>query len=318
MTTATLLESMRTTDGFLAALRSHGPRVVTVVLALALAAQAAILVTDYFGASDRPLTSAPALTRSGTQARSLDLAAMLNAHLFGKAAADPATSGANAPRTSLSLVLAGVLAQTDPEKGLALVGESAATAKVHAVGDSLPGGVTLHGVYIDRVVLDRAGALESLFLPHQPAPGGLATPAPLAGPALGAADRVRQLIQQDPNALNNLLRWQQVMNREGKMSGVRVYPERNPGAFAKLGLRAGDLITAVNGTSLDDPSRGDEILRSLGSMPEAKVTVMRNGRQTDLMLNLTQALSEAETIVNPEVAPPVEAQPPMPIPRSQP
>ena len=304
---------MRSSEGLLSVLRSHGPHVLSVLLALAIAAQAAVLLTDYFGASDPPLTRATAARRAVTPARALDLAAMLNAHLFGKAAADPASPGANAPATSLALVLAGVLAQTDPEKGLALVGESAATAKVHAVGDMLPGGAKLHGVYIDRVVLERAGVLESLFLPHRAGPGGLNLAAlPVARPSFGTVDRVRSLMQQDPNALANLLRWQQVMNKDGKMSGVRVYPERNPGAFSKLGLRPGDLITAVNGTPLDDPSRGDEILRSLGSMPEARVSVTRNGRQTDLMLNLTQALNEAETLVAPDVAASIDQQPQMP------
>ncbi len=313
------MQNLRSSEGLLTAWRNHGPRIVAVVLALAVAAQAAILLTDYFGAADRAAPK-PALATSATSARALDLAGLLNAHLFGQAAAGASASGANAPQTSLALVLAGVLAKEDPEKGLALVGESSATAKVHAVGDMLPGGAKLHGVYVDRVVLERAGALESLMLPRQATPAGMTITSPEAASA-GTADRVRQLIQQDPNALSNLLRWQQVLNREGKMAGVRVYPERNPGAFAKLGLRPGDLITAVNGTPLDDPSRGDEILRSLGSMPEARVSVTRNGRATDLMLNLTQALSDAENALSPEGNLPMEQQPQMPaaqqLPQSQ-
>lgn len=318
MTTATLLESMRSPEGVATALREHAPRIVTVLLAVAVAAQAAILLTNYFGAADHTPTMRPANPGAAPPTRSLDLAGLLNAHIFGRSAQDAAASGSNAPQTALALVLTGVLAQSDAEKGLALVGETAATAKVHAVGDMLPGGAKLHGVYLDRVVLDRGGTLESLMLPRQAAPAGLSMSQqapPLAG---STGDRVRQLVQQDPNALASLLRWQQVFNREGRMSGVRVYPERNPASFAKLGLRPGDLITSINGTPLDDASRGDEILRSLGSMPEAKVSVVRNGRTTDLMLNLTQALNEAEPLVGASSMPSIEQQSQMPAPQQGP
>lgn len=311
MPTATLLDSLRSPEGLAAAARANAPKIVTAILAIAIAAQAAVLLTNYFGAADRPNLQTTALPSSTGPTHSLDLAGILNAHLFGQAAPQPGDDS-NAPQTSLALVLAGVLAQPDPTKGLALVGESAAAAKVHAVGDTLPGGAKLHGIYFDRVVLDRGGTLESLMLPHQSAPAGLSSSAaPVSAPA-NVGDRLRQIVQQDPQALQNVLRWQQVMNRDGHMSGVRVYPERNPAVFAKLGLRPGDLITGVNGTPLDDPNRGDEILRSLGSMPEAKVTVMRNGRTTDLMLNLTQALNDAEPLLGTTGMPPIEQQPQLP------
>ena len=302
---------MRTSEGLAAAAREHAPRVVTALLAVAIAAQAAVLLTNYFGASDAPRL-VPLAFGASAPAHSLDLAGILNAHLFGQSAPN-AGDGSNAPQTALALVLSGVLAQPDPLKGLALIGETAANAKVHAVGDTLPGGAKLHAIYYDRVVLDRGGTLESLMMPRQAAPAGINRAAMAANIGLpSTGDRLRQLVQQDPNALSNVLRWQQVMNRDGHMSGVRVYPERNPTVFAKLGLRPGDLITGVNGTPLDDPSRGDEILRSLGSMPEAKVTVMRNGRSTDLMLNLTQALNDAEPLLGTGGMPTIEQQPQLP------
>ena len=49
----------------------------------------------------------------------------------------------------------------------------------------------------------------------------------------------------------------------GKMRGFRVYPGANRQAFARLGLRAGDLVTAINGTPLDDQDRAQEIFGTL-------------------------------------------------------
>ncbi len=96
-------------------------------------------------------------------------------------------------------------------------------------------------------------------------------------------DRMRQLIANEPGAIADIMRPQPVF-AQGKQRGYRVYPGRNRQAFIRLGLRPGDLVTAINGTPLDDPARGQEVFATLGSSSEAHVTVMRNGRQQDLTL----------------------------------
>jgi general secretion pathway protein C len=80
----------------------------------------------------------------------------------------------------------------------------------------------------------------------------------------------------------------------GKMRGFRVYPGANRQAFARMGLRPGDLVTAINGTPLDDKDRAQEIFNTLSSSTEARVSVTRNGRQQELVLNLAQVAAEAE------------------------
>ncbi|MGH8259927.1 MAG: hypothetical protein ACREUG_09570, partial [Steroidobacteraceae bacterium] len=110
-----------------------------------------------------------------------------------------------------------------------------------------------------------------------------------------AADRVRQLIMQNPSAIADVIRPQPVF-AGGKQRGYRVYPGRNRQAFLRLGLRPGDLVTAINDTPLDDPTRGAEIFSTLGSSSEAHVTVMRNGRQQDLTLNMSQIAAEADQL----------------------
>jgi hypothetical protein len=75
-------------------------------------------------------------------------------------------------------------------------------------------------------------------------------------------------------------------------------------------------VTAINGTPLDDPARGQEIFSTLGSSSEARVTVMRNGKQQDLTLNMAQIAQDAEQLIGAggggEVSPPPasEAVPP--------
>jgi len=82
----------------------------------------------------------------------------------------------------------------------------------------------------------------------------------------------------------------------GRMNGFRVYPGRDRMAFMRLGLRPGDQVTAINGTPLDDRDRGEQILHTLGSSTEAHVTVIRNGQQQDLVLNIAQVAQEADSL----------------------
>lgn len=296
------LESLPAPDRWREIALARGPKIATWVLALALGVQAALIVTDLTGGAPVLTTAAaPSTAALATAQGKVNVAAIVNGHLFGVAQADSAAvDAANAPQTSVPLVLTGIIAGDDPLTGLAIVGESAAGAKVHAVGDSLPGGVRLHSVYSDRVLLDRNGTIEALVLPRQFAAGTGAAPAPLPQASDNSAvDRVRRVIAEQPGAIAEIMRPQPVF-AQGKQRGYRVYPGRNRQAFVRLGLRPGDLVTAINGTPLDDPARGQEIFQTLGSASEARVTVMRNGRQQDLTLNMAQVAQQAEQVATPE------------------
>jgi S1-C subfamily serine protease len=55
----------------------------------------------------------------------------------------------------------------------------------------------------------------------------------------------------------------------------------------------GDLVTAINGTPLDDPGRGMEILQSMNSATDVTVTVERNGQSTQININNAQVAADA-------------------------
>jgi general secretion pathway protein C len=171
---------------------------------------------------------------------------------------------------------------------------------VYAVGDGLPGGAKLHSVYSDRVVIDRDGQLESLVLPHQVNAGNAPPPSSAALQGENSSiERMRRMISEQPGLLADVMRPQPVMDH-GKMNGFRVYPGRDRMAFMRLGLRPGDQVTAINGTPLDDRDRGEQILHTLGSSSEAHVTVIRNGQQQDLVLNIAQVAQEADSLAGQE------------------
>ena len=316
MNAASWLEALPASDRWRARLLRDGPRIVTWILAIALGVQAALILTDLVAA--RRGGAGGTVRQGPAHSRLVDLAAITNAHLFG-AAPTLKQDGANAPQTSMPLVLTGIIAGNDPQNGLAILGQSAQTTKVYAVGDNVPGGAKLHSVYSDRVVIDRDGRLESLSLPRQMNAGNAPPPSSAAlqneNPAI---ERMRRMISEQPGLLADVLRPQPVMDHN-RMNGFRVYPGRNRAAFTRLGLRPGDQVTAINGTPLDDRERGEQILRTLGSSSEARVTLIRQGQQQDLTLNIAQVAQEADSLAQSQATsggglPPAAEQPPVPPP----
>jgi len=77
------------------------------------------------------------------------------------------------------------------------------------------------------------------------------------------------------------------------LRGFRVYPGRNRSAFNGLGLRPGDLVTAINGTTLDDPQRSQEIFNTIQSSNSATVTIERAGQTVEVSMNIAQVAQEA-------------------------
>src|SRR5262245_18844535 len=302
-------------ESLLTQLTPRLPQIVTWILVLAIGIQAALIVRDLLPQSTPEASAAGSSAASMPPARaaqSVDAQSIIDAHVFGRAEPDTQQQDpSDAPETRMSLVLAGTLASSDPKGGLGIIGESAATAKVYKVGDSIVGGARLNAVYDDRVILERGGQLEALLLPREYRGGmGMTAPAlarPVAATGAGAevADRVRRLIAQDPGSVAEIMRPQPVFTN-GQQRGYRVYPGRNRQQFARLGLRPGDLVMSINGTPLDDPQRGMEIFKSIGSADQVRVTVERNGKPQELVLNMAQLASEL-----PEEQPTEEAQVPM-------
>lgn len=271
------------------------PLWVSVALVVLLAWQVIQLAWTLLGAERVPPTgpaagAAPAMPAGPA----IDVGAIVNAHLFGVAGAPDAgaTDPSQVAATQMNLVLVGTIAHADPGQGYAIVGESAATARVYSVGKTITGGTKLHAVYPDRVILDRGGKLESLMLPKKFTGGGMAAAAPLpqANPMLG--QRLQELAAQNPGAITEIIRPQPVF-ANGQQRGYRVYPGRNRQQFTKLGLMPGDLVTAINGTPLDDPARGMEILQSMNSATQVTVTVERNGQSSQISINNAAVAAEA-------------------------
>lgn len=256
--------------------------------------------------SDEPVSLPPVQavqrTQSGPAGADISIDNIVAAHLFGELATDTPVAlevQEDAPDTQLSLELRGTITASEEGQALAIIAERGGAERVYFIGDAVPGGASLHAVYLDRVLLRRGGRLEALRLPRSdesPSARRAAAPPPRASAAPARAASVREVVQQSPAALTEVIRPQPVF-KDGQQQGYRVYPGRQRQQFAQLGLRPGDLITQINGMALDDPARGMEIFRSLADATSVTVTVDRNGEIEMLTLNtamLQQAVPEAD------------------------
>jgi general secretion pathway protein C len=279
---------------WLARLHGNGPTYASLALAALVAVELARIAMMLLAPPVR--SPQPTIARPLVQNRSMsDVQTVVSAHLFGLAGAPTAQDPDHAPLSSANLVLAGTIASNDPKRGIAIISDGG-PAKVYAVGDAVSG-ATLHSVYLDHVILDRAGSLETLLLPRQTAPGTVRTAAVHRGASTAtvrAVESVRRMVEKDPGLLDQVMRTvPSYDSAAGKLRGFRAYPGRNRAIFQKLGLRPGDLVTAINGQPLDDPQHSQEVFNTIQSSDSATVTIERAGQKEDLSLNIAQIAGEA-------------------------
>lgn len=244
-----------------------------------------------------PLTSATAAAQPGA-----GLATVAALHLFGEPAAVQAAPTQNvidAPETRLSLTLKGIVSGA---AGIALIAEGSANEEVYRVGDALPGGAMLHEVLADKVILQRGGRFETLTLPRERAELSDATPsgsgsANTPGNSRATSPRnpggavseqlrtLRDVVVNDPQQAFSLVQAQPVMEG-GVVKGYRVNPGKERKLFLGTGLRAGDVVTSVNGIALSDTAQLASLFSQFKSADRFNLMVERGGRQTNLTIDL--------------------------------
>ncbi|MGI9329504.1 MAG: type II secretion system protein GspC [Gammaproteobacteria bacterium] len=242
----------------------------------------------------------PAAASSNNTASQRDYSELVAAQLFGKADAEPEPDPAlladqdvlDAPDTTLDLSLRATVASADNGKAHAIIADGSGKEQVYFLRDPVPGGATLQQVRVDRVILNRRGTLEALRLPRD----FEAAPAARSRRTVRrstSAPTVQQVVQQNAASFTDIVRPQPYMPN-GQLKGYRIYPGRNRQQFAALGLRPGDLVTAVNGMGLSNPAEGMQLFRSLSDATQVTLTVERNGEEQTMTLNTTQVTNATE------------------------
>jgi general secretion pathway protein C len=121
----------------------------------------------------------------------------------------------------------------------------------------------------------------------------MAMPSPLPQAPQQNAGTLREAISANASRLSDVMRVAPHV-QEGQVVGFRLTPGRDRAAFEALGLQAGDVVTDINGTVLDDPAQGLQVYESLGQTTQANVTVLRDGVPQVLVIDTTQVQSLQE------------------------
>ena len=277
------------------------PPWISAIFVIAIAYQAAQmlwwLIPGPSPGAPAPVVNTSAGGSPSGPAAVIDVEGLVNAHLFGEAKDEPepqVVAVVDAPDTRLSLKLNGVIAHDDPESAFALIADNRGEEKIYRIDDPVPGGVKLHSIFEDRVLLNRAGTLETLRLPKDFPGAGRTTSRPTAAvrrptrPARQTdSGSLRQVISENASKITEIIRAAPHI-QQGQMVGFRINPGRNRQQFAALGLRPGDVVTDINGTAMTDPSQGLQVFESLGESSQASVTVLRNGNPEVLVIDTAQ------------------------------
>ena len=246
-------------------------------------------VEGEFDWSVKPSGSSDFSSPTGTSSQ-VNFGTIVSAHIFGEAGTEPVPiTTVDAPETRLNLKLCGTIAAGDEKFAHAIIGDGKGKNEVYFIKDAVPGGAILHEVYTDRVILNRAGALETLRLPRTSESLGRPMNQPPAAIASNARDdgSIQQLMEESSSSFTDILRPQPYMPN-GELKGYRVYPGRDRRRFAALGLRPGDLVTDINGQPLNNLQSGMEVFKNLGDATELTVTIERNGSPMALTLDTSQ------------------------------
>jgi len=214
------------------------------------------------------------------------------AHLFGVVGAAAAPTArqvvdSKAPETSLKLTLHGVFAEDDPQSGAAIIGKDGSTQKYYQVGSEIMAGVKLQAVYHDRVVLARGGQSEVLKFPKTVKPLGNLRTARVATPSAGnqSLKDYRDQFREQPLKIFQYVRFVPVRSGDA-LKGYRILPQKNREFYNQLGLRPSDLITGVNGISINDDKEAAKLLDQLKDAQQISLEILRRGRPQSISISL--------------------------------
>jgi general secretion pathway protein C len=286
------LTTLFANTAYLQQLNQRLPVIISLLLLVACAHALAritwmLLPEDETGAQQRVMSTAP-VVRQVDQRQAIRQVA--NAHLFGEMQSSTLPQQIKAPETKLNLVLRGVIAATPMAMSQAIIARGKnGKEEVFAVGEKMPGGIIIEEIYADHVILNRGGRLETLQLIKDEDVGTITSADQDFLPSGSTGDdltSVREEILQNPTSFGDYA-LPVVVKENGKQIGYRLQPQQKGSELMQqAGLEASDVITEINGIKLDNPQNGIGALRQLSTANSVSITVIRNGTEVPLNIQL--------------------------------
>jgi len=238
----------------------------------------------------------------------LDISALKAIPLFGKEVApapvvekEPEPVQEDVEETRLNLTLVGSFANAvDDKKAYAIIANGREQL-LYRVDESIEGlnNVDLIKVFADKVILNNRGKQEALLMYPE---GGARSSASTSvasefvereATSESASDSGSNAAQALAN-LNDTQRLQKISDvirftrktENGRMIGFRVLPGRNRAGFEQTGLQLNDVVTAIDGSALDNLRTANEVYKEKRNATQASLTVLRDGGELTVDIDL--------------------------------
>ena len=268
--------------------------VATTACAAALVIGAVVKLWLGAGVAELP-RSAKERAAPSEQARKqkADYSAIFERNLFGS---EPIvdTSGSG-PAAHADLLLRGT-AQFNGTGYAVIENADSGLQQLFAIGDVVFDGPKLVAVDKRTATVLRGGrrvVLEITESESTPSAAGDASAAAPAGNGIRQVGDNRFLVDRGEvdHSIENLSTVVTQMRavpylKDGKSIGFRVFNIRAGSLFERMGLKNGDVIQAVNGTTLDDPTRALSLLDEVQTADEVSVDLLRDDHPNTLTYSI--------------------------------
>ncbi len=216
----------------------------------------------------------------------------------------------DAPETRLKLTLTGVVASSDKATSAAII-ESSGKQETYSIGENIKGTrAVLEQVFNDRVLLKVSGRLETLMIegidfsknvkaikptnkaqrPSKKAPAKRFSSPNIVdqrnNKALTQSTKsLRRDLDDDPGKITDYLKISP-KRENGKITGYRLMPGKDPTFFQSAGLKNGDVAVQMNGFNLTEPREAAQALQSLKTEREVSLLLNRNDEITEILFSI--------------------------------
>lgn len=296
-----------------------GKVVIAGLLLILLANSLANLFWQLMPSGDAGLNAVPTAASSSVfspvkenKPPSVDIASLKGIALFGKEVAPkPETVAEVKPvvqeevkETKLNLSLVGSFTNEVNEQRAYAIIANGRKQMLYRVDEEIDGmsNVKLLKVFTDKVILDNRGKQEALLMypegesisSSSSSDNAAAVRRLNAGNTRTSTPNTRSTAAQALAKASDRERLEKISDairftrktKDGKMLGFRVLPGRNRAAFDQTGLQLNDVVTAIDGVSLDNLKAANQVYQEKRNATQASLTVLRGDEEVSIDIDL--------------------------------
>ena len=184
----------------------------------------------------------------------------------------------DAPPTSLSLRLYGIRYSDSGKANAAILGFDPNNQRIYKTNDVIADDIVLEYIEPERVIISRGGITESVTFEKDSVLSKTFTN------SLANKDNTTpkiNWIDTEIDLVSDMITFQPYFS-DGSIKGYQLYPGDDSSLFNQSGLQPGDVLVAVNGLSVRDPS----VLKELSGISDVRLDLVRDEYDLSITLSL--------------------------------